>query len=328
MGFGTCCLFTIESRQGTATENSTYIRNEDFPSALMGTATNTLAAATYTLNKCSEDVCHLRLDFVSFNIQAGTAFTGGAAAGTMDSTQACQDTFQVTANNNGNGRTPVICGQNTGEHMYIDVGSDTSATIGFTFAAGIVANRNYEIKVTQFTCNSPMAPPSGCLQYHTGTMGTLMTFNFAGNTVHLQNQDYNICIRQEEGYCCNQYTVCTPVANQGGPFSLSLIDAAGAAATAVGAKGQICSEDYITIAGSSEICNAAVTQNLYCGDVLSTNTVAPAVNNPICDCTAPFQVGIFTDAAMLAGVANEDADAGFLQSRGVCLDYTQIPCPA
>jgi len=54
MGFGTCCLFTIESRQGTATENSTYIRNEDFPSALMGTATNTLAAATYTLNKCSE----------------------------------------------------------------------------------------------------------------------------------------------------------------------------------------------------------------------------------------------------------------------------------
>ena len=44
------------------------------------------------------------------------------------------------------------------------------------------------------------------------------------------------------------------------------------------------------------------------------------------DCTLPFRVGINTDSVMDAGTnaANEDTDAGFLQSRGVCLDYKQI----
>ena len=43
------------------------------------------------------------------------------------------------------------------------------------------------------------------------------------------------------------------------------------------------------------------------------------------DCTLPFRVGIHTDGVMdAAPAANEDADAGFLQSRGVCLDYKQI----
>ena len=38
-------------------------------------------------------------------------------------------------------------------------------------------------------------PPDGCLQYVTGTDGRLTTFNFASNTQHLADQNYNICIR-------------------------------------------------------------------------------------------------------------------------------------
>lgn len=42
--------------------------------------------------------------------------------------------------------------------------------------------------------------PDGCLQYLTGIDGRLTTFNFNGVTPqHLDGQDYNICIRQEEG---------------------------------------------------------------------------------------------------------------------------------
>ena len=42
-------------------------------------------------------------------------------------------------------------------------------------------------------------PPEGCLQWHTGTEGRIETFNFAGNDQHLNDQQYNICIRQEMG---------------------------------------------------------------------------------------------------------------------------------
>jgi hypothetical protein len=84
--------------------------------------------------------------------------------------------------------------------VYIDIGpaEAATATIGFTFMA-LAATRSWEIKVTQLECGSPMRPPDGCLQWHTGSAGQLTTFNFAGNALHLANQDYNICIRQEMG---------------------------------------------------------------------------------------------------------------------------------
>ena len=88
--------------------------------------------------------------------------------------------------------------------MYIDIGPGASATstIGFTFMA-LAATRSWEIKVTQLECGNPMTPPDGCLQYHTGSAGQLTTFNYAGNALHLADQNYNICIRQEMGKTIN-----------------------------------------------------------------------------------------------------------------------------
>ena len=40
--------------------------------------------------------------------------------------------------------------------------------------------------------------PNGCLQYHTGIDGRITTFNWGG-TQHLRNQNYRVCVRQEEG---------------------------------------------------------------------------------------------------------------------------------
>merc|ERR1739846_173809 len=251
MGFGTCCLFTQDTCGGTVENNCTHIQNDGFPTALTGTAQAALPNCNYQINKAQEDVCSLRLDFLSFNIQAGdfAAATGGAAAGTMDSLGACRDTFAVIANNNG-GDTPVVCGQNDGQHMYIDIGpSETAtATIGFTFMA-LAATRTWEIKVTQLECGNAMTPPDGCLQYHTGTAGQLTTFNYAGNALHLENQNYNICIRQEMGMTCTVYTVCDAIAGQGLPFSLSNIDVTGLAAAALGLSDFACTLDYIEISG-------------------------------------------------------------------------------
>ena len=56
----------------------------------------------------------------------------------------------------------------------------------------------------------------------------------------------------------------------------------------------------------------------YCGHKLADAKESKA-NVDICDCTAPFSVGVVTDnmpEAASAKVAN----------RGFCLNYVQIPC--
>jgi len=328
MGFGTCCLFTQSECGGQVDNNCTHIQNVGFPTALTGTAATALPNCNYQINKAQEDVCSLRLDFLTFNTQAGNIALATAAI--MDSVGGCRDTFAVITNTNG-GATPVICGSNDGQHMYIDIGpgATATATIGFTFMA-LAATRSWEIKVTQLECGNAMRPPDGCLQWHTGSAGQLTTFNFAGNTLHLANQNYNICIRQEMGMTCTVYTVCAAIAGQGLPFSLSW-GVTAVPATAKGSSDFACTNDFIEISGSSETCGATTLTNKYCGDALTTEVLtaqggAAFINNPICDCTLPFRVGVFTDGPLTAaGAANEDVGvAGFLPSRGVCLDYKQI----
>ena len=85
------------------------------------------------------------------------------------------------------------------------------------------------------------------------------------------------------GMSCTVYTVCAAIAGQGLPYSLSNLDAAGLAASAMGQSDFQCSEDFIEISGSSEVCGAATLTNKYCGDVLTTETATAAtLNNPIC----------------------------------------------
>merc|ERR1712223_693311 len=326
MGFGTCCLFAVDECGGTARENCPYIRNADFTDVLTGKPETTMCA--FTVEKCSEDICSLRLDFINFNILAGI----GGSATAQDTTGACQDTFEVTLPNNEAANViPIICGQNNDQHMFIEIGEDTSANLRFEFA-DIAGMRQFEIKVTQFECGDvgTLAPPGGCLQYHTGTTGQLTTFNWAPNDAqHLQNQNYDICIRQEAGFCCVDYSVC----DQASAFSLSTPSVATDLATmGVGATGVACTGDHISIEGSSEICGAPVTFNKYCGDFLSSREMVPSMaapdvagtNNIICDCSTPFVVGITTNAA----AAGEDQMMAMdlPQSRGLCLEYRQKPC--
>ena len=78
-------------------------------------------------------------------------------------------------------------------------------------------SRLWEIRVIQvpFTQRAP----AGCLQYHTGYTGLIQTMNFADNGRHLANQDYNICMRQEQGMCGIAYEPCHENAFKIGPNS-------------------------------------------------------------------------------------------------------------
>ena len=92
-------------------------------------------------------------------------------------------------------------------------------------------SRKWKIKVGQIPCDSVTNPRFGCLQYHTGTTGTVnipeyfelprrlfskntqvRSFNFladSGSYLHLANQFYKVCLRREEKYCAIAWSQCS-----------------------------------------------------------------------------------------------------------------------
>ena len=61
--------------------------------------------------------------------------------------------------------------------MIVDTDGTDCVTALFTFGAGTVM-RGYTIHVLQFESTNEMGGPPGCLQFFTGAMGTVSTFNW------------------------------------------------------------------------------------------------------------------------------------------------------
>jgi len=287
-GFGVCCVHIIDDDDDTdINHNDTYIQNPNFPSAY--DEDNDI---NYKVNKVSDDICFLRLDFEQFQTNRNTA----------DGT--CQDFLEITTQSGINPPNQ-LCGTLTGQHMYVTIGPDASDTVDLKLAVSSTdSNANkWEIKVAQVPCNSMYSPPEGCAQWFTGATGQMRSLNF-GNTI-LQGTNYNACIRQEAGFCCAEYTVCNDDATTFQFVTTNPSD---------GAKvGTDCQTDYIYIEGAGGSKNSIVGPNRFCGQNLNF-VDGQKVNEPIVDCTGPFQVGVVSD--------NDSTDDG----RGFCLHYRQLPC--
>jgi len=323
-GFGVCCLFIYSTSGSTISQNCSYIQSPNFPSTFTSTDATSL---TYTIAKCSNDVCALRLDLVSFTTQRGVDATPTEA-------QSCGDAFTITTTSKGT--SGEICGENAGQHIYYELGKDAGATATLAFtvssAAAVAGNtRSFEMKVTQIPCAVNYRPPSGCFQYHTGLTGTIKTFNYdasaAANQIHLANQRYDICVRQEEGMCCIQYTLCDQdLGLDNGAWALDSAIDSGTPATVAGTMtGMACTgDDTVIIDGAQANCDAnefSLTTAL-CGRFFTgaMNALAAMQAESVCDCSLPFNVGIVTDADA------EAATTGVTTRRGVCLNYMQLPC--
>ncbi len=139
-GFGVCCIFAVSTSGSSITQSCSDIQNPGFPTAL--TATNALS---YTVNKCTCEVCYFRLDFETFSTM-GTGDTEETNGGD------CTDQFTITTNTGQ--AIPTICGENAGQHVYVDVGNNCgdTATLNFAFGAATTST-TFDIKVSQITCN-------------------------------------------------------------------------------------------------------------------------------------------------------------------------------
>ncbi|XP_059078349.1 uncharacterized protein LOC131876855 [Tigriopus californicus] len=201
-GFGVCCAFTL-SCGGMSSENCTYL--------VQTSTTTAINPCKYTICPCDKHICRLRFDFTNFNINGpvtasaisdvdlSAATTLGGAIGDCTT-----DTFTITAP--GNFAPPLICGFNSGQHMIVDACPEKCNEVNFGLTGS--GTRNWDIKVTQYACGDELGGPDGCLQYFTGTTGTVASFNFPTTaaslettTTHLSNQCQNMCWRQEMNTC-------------------------------------------------------------------------------------------------------------------------------
>ncbi|XP_064117289.1 uncharacterized protein LOC135222869 [Macrobrachium nipponense] len=180
--FGTCCLVERTCNSETSL-NNTYFVN---PSS----ETETEGACILTVNRATPNICQIRLDFETFQISQ------------PDDNGHCSDFFMASGVN----MPPnTICGKIDGQHMYLDVAPNGGAIKLTVDRQTLTANnKNWNIKVTQISCDSKYKAPESCLQYYTSTSGTVQSFNFATNNnqvTQLANQNYGVCIRKAPGYC-------------------------------------------------------------------------------------------------------------------------------
>jgi len=290
-GFGVCC-FTTVTDAGAITNNVTYIQNEGFPTAVLGTAPVTAATRAFTVQG-GENICQVRFDFEAATVFEGP--TAGACAG--DAITVGQTTTTI-----GNGFTN-LCGTLSGQHIYVENdGANPAATLNVDTSATVLA-RTWKILVRTIECDSPAKAPGGCLQYFTGTSGNIVSFNAGTTGALLDDLLYNVCIRREAGMC--SYTVrqarsatgATPDAFQVGTGA---VGAVGAANCATGA--------FLIIP------NSGVQAPEYCGSVL-TNTNADTTASPVTGNGAQFQITVLTTAANTGAAAS-----------GFDLVYAQVGC--
>jgi len=290
-GFGVCCFTTI-TEAGTITNNVTYIQNEGFPTAVLGTAPVTAATRAFAVQG-GENICQVRFDF-----EAATVFeqpAAGVCGGDQDEITVGQTSTTIGSFQN-------LCGTLTGQHIYVENdGANPAATLNIATSATALA-RTWKILVRTIECDSPAKAPGGCLQYFTGTSGNIQSFNVGTNGALIDNLLYNICLRKEAGMC--SYTVREARSATGAtPDAFTVgADAAGRVALAN------CAGAHLVIPNSAE------TSPEYCGAFL-VNEDSEATASPVTGNGAQFQIRVVTTAANAGAAAS-----------GFDLIYSQVGC--
>ncbi|XP_013189218.1 uncharacterized protein LOC106133907 [Amyelois transitella] len=302
---GRCCVVTRSCGSSTNV-NNTYFTSPGYPAAYAGGA-----ACSIIVNRCNNAICQLRIDFTDL-VLAQPDGDGNCVT----------DSITVTG---GNTIVPTLCGDLTGQTIFVDFNGNTAITITITATLATTFSRRWNLKLIQLGCDCPGIAPNGCLQYYTGTTGTINSFNYgtAANTQlsaslvtgtrQIANMNYGICIRMEAGYCGIQY------AQTGDMYSFTVTgDVEGADNTVLGtnlgaANDGACTTDFVVIP------NPTVTAT---GVGVGTDRFCGIGFVPIQTALKPFVLYVVTNADEGA-TATTPPDVA---NRGFSLTYTQVAC--
>jgi len=132
-GFGLCCVLSSNSCGDTISRNLTYIRNPGYPATY-----SEAGDCEWKITKSQENICQIRLDFETMEIADPNVVDTGL-------TGRCEtDTFQGIQAQTGSD-TPLICGYNTGQHLYLDAGAYTSSEASVKFRLTGTTARQWNI---------------------------------------------------------------------------------------------------------------------------------------------------------------------------------------
>lgn len=322
-GFGVCCIIQLTAA-GTISHNNSFITQTAF----------TTGSSKYNVCPCSDDICRIKFVFNTFELTgpvtaSGTTFAGGVppqnTIALVTNVGDCNtDTFQITSPCGAG--SPVICGTNANQHMFIDVGCGGTECASVDLGLGFTSvTRSLDIQIIQYKCGDlDNGGPPGCLQYFNSEAGRIRSFNFpdlanAGTVttgvVHLSSQNYLTCIRRgidREAMCI---TPCTSiVGDDTGAVGLGSTTAQpsfglsiSANAAGQGQAASLCSADYIwfsngaltaaevTTDNSQDAVTAAGGVNRFCGRYLATQAGVFANQVSLCSYDVPFRMGFITD---------------------------------
>ncbi|XP_059087518.1 uncharacterized protein LOC131883927 [Tigriopus californicus] len=321
-GYGVCCVFSVNCG-ATSNENCTYFDQQG----------GEVGQCAVKICKCQSNICQLRLDFNQFTITGPSTSTltevallngspvgptGSGVAASVGS-QCLTDSFSVTDSTGGS--PPTICGVNTNEHMYVDASpncNDLVFQLGANSNGAAIVNRQWSIKVTQYSCDFANLAPSGCTQYFFGAdTNNVRTFNFLGGQ-HLADQNQNICVRRESQNCriCWAPTAFIDFAVSG---KTSMMGYAGTTnCCGYGTDGlKTLGFDCLSIPGAQSKTTGTAFFSRFCGrsaGLVNTATGVAAASKTFCTTTLPFNVRFLSDNYEFIAVAIGEAakaDVGF-----------------
>jgi len=330
--FGVCCTFSLACG-GTSKENNTYAIINSY------STTSDADPCIYTICPTTTDICKLRIDMETMQIAAPTEYdssliTAAASLRQHNTMAGACSTDTMTVSNPGKQALPVICGYNTGQHMFVPASSSCN-TITLNIDTGTTTTRKWQFKITQYECTSKLIPQEGCLQYFTGLSGQFASFNFdtSATTVsltgtHLQNQYYSVCWRRERGYCSLCFSVAISAAaaavtsfgvsaSSSATILQSNVDST-CALTAAGTLGPALTDfiDVINLQPGTGTTGTAGRTRI-CGRIFNAAAIATIATATACTWSAPFKWGVHFDdhelfnnpaAAVPAGQAQENVN--------------------
>ena len=223
---------------------------------------------------------------------------------------------------------PTLCGTLDGQHVIYTPITNFPARLSVVLDTDTVtsSSTSWRMKVLQYSCDSPVLAPEGCLQFFTGISGNVSSFNFknednSNNETfpnHIADLNYNICLRRESGYCAVEWSTGSPY-DQVGLFSVSG-DLETTPITA--SKGDTdCNTDYVVIPqGANSAEPDFQTRDRFCGQALGVCSASDCSSDstlgPVYTSVLPFTLGVVTDS-------DESSDN---KNRGFMLQYKQQPC--
>ena len=164
---------------------------------------------------------------------------------------------------------PVICGENTGQHVYVDFNGNNTIQLTVTTSSAENIGRNWNFLITQIACDCPTRAPIGCLMYYTALSGTVNSFNYgtSGNEIdpttglpgtrELVNENYGVCVAMIPGYCSIEWSAacdnCFIVSGDLGALGM------------VSLTGSDCNSDFVVIPNPSYVNGTPVNSDRFCG---------------------------------------------------------------